>query len=97
MRKTLIGIIAASLIIISFLVYGQNTSSQTAEKATLVEVAPVEVGDITQGLSLVGDIEARAQVLVFTKIPGKIQKLNVEVGSSVRKGDVLAVVEHKEL
>jgi HlyD family secretion protein len=97
MRKSLIGIIAASLIITFFLVYGQSTSSQTTEKATLVEVAPVEVGDITQELSLVGDIEARAQVLVFPKIPGKIQKLNVEVGSSVRKGDVLAVVEHKEL
>ena len=119
MRKSLIGIIATSLIIICLfaylfskhetLSYGQNTSSQTTGKAvglsspkgvskpTLVEVAPVEVGDITQELSLVGDIEAQAQVLVFTKIPGKIQALNVEVGSVVRENDVLAVVEHKEL
>ena len=107
MRKSLIGIITASSIIICFLAYflsknetlsyGQSTSSQTPAEATLVEIAPVEVGDITQELSLVGDIEAQAQVLVFTKIPGKIQELNVEVGSLVRHGDVLALVEHKEL
>ncbi|HIE27973.1 TPA: efflux RND transporter periplasmic adaptor subunit [Candidatus Poribacteria bacterium] len=107
MRKSLIGIIATPLIIICFsayllsqnetLSYGQGTSSQKTEDATLVEVAPVEVGDITQELSLVGDIEPQTQVLVFPKISGKIQALNVEVGASVRKGDVLAVVEHKEL
>lgn len=98
MRRSLIGIITTSSIIICFLSVSEaNTSSQKNEEATLVEVASVEVGNITQELSLVGDIEAQAQVLVFTKIPGKIQELNVEVGSSVRMGDVLAVVEHKEL
>jgi len=107
MRKSLIGILAASLITICFLtyllsehvtsLYGQNTSSQTNDEATLVETASVEVGDITQELSLVGDIEAQARVFVFAKIPGKVEKLNVEVGYSVSRGDVLAVVEHKEL
>lgn len=67
------------------------------EKATLVETAPVEVGDITQKLSLVGDIEAWARVFVFAKIPGKIKELKVDMGDSVKKGDVLAVVEHEEL
>ena len=111
MRKT-IGIIAASLIIICLFVVVQasrlclqtasakedeDTVSKINEKATLVETAPVEVGDITQKLSLVGDIEARAQVFVFAKIPGKIEELNAEVSSVVEKDDVLAVVEHKEL
>jgi multidrug resistance efflux pump len=48
-------------------------------------------------LSLVGDIEARAAVMVFPRVPGKVLKLNVEVGSAVREGEVLAVVEHEEL
>ena len=48
-------------------------------------------------LSLVGDIEARTAVMVFPRVPGKVLELNVEVGSVVRKDEVLAVVEHEEL
>jgi multidrug resistance efflux pump len=51
----------------------------------------------SQYISLVGEIEARTQVSVFTKTPGKVEKLNVEVGDSVRKNDVLAIIEHDEL
>jgi HlyD family secretion protein len=50
-----------------------------------------------KSLSLVGEITAQSQIFVFTKIPGKIEKLNVEVGNHVRKGDILAIVEHDEL
>jgi multidrug resistance efflux pump len=50
-----------------------------------------------KSLSLVGEITAQSQISVFTKIPGKIEKLNVEVGDHVRKGDILAIVEHDEL
>jgi len=112
MRKSLIGTIAASLTIILLFAYllaksGTSSYVRTASaqentvagttKATLVETVKVEIGDIAKELSLVGDIEARARVFVFPKIPGKIQALNVEVGSVVSEGDVLAVVEHKEL
>jgi HlyD family secretion protein len=50
-----------------------------------------------KSLSLVGEITAQSQISVFTKIPGKIEKLNVEVGDHVRKGDILAIAEHDEL
>jgi multidrug resistance efflux pump len=50
-----------------------------------------------KSLSLVGEITAQSQISVFTKIPGKIEKLNVEVSDHVRKGDILAIVEHDEL
>ena len=83
MRKLSVVIIAVSLLITGLFAV---TSVQAD--------TPVESG---QPLSLVGDIEARSQIFVFPKIPGKIQELNVEVGSSVRQGDVLAVVEHEEL
>lgn len=107
MRKSTIGIIAASLTIICLFTYFfisiTNNKEAVAQgttktnKATVVKTASVESGDITQRLSLVGSIEARSQVLVFAKIPGKIEKLNVEIGDSVNKNDVLAVVEHEEL
>ena len=48
-------------------------------------------------LFLVGEIMPRTSVFVFPKVPGRVQELRVEVGDRVRKGDVLAVVEHEEI
>lgn len=105
MRKSLVCIIAVSLLTICLLAYLHTASAEKdkeeitpkTENATTVEVMSVKIGDITQELSLVGNVEARSQVFVFAKIPGTIEKLNVEVGYEVNKDDMLAVVEHKEL
>ena len=45
----------------------------------------------TKELKLEGKIE-RDQIAVTTKIPGKIQKINVEVGQNVHKGDTLVIL-----
>ena len=80
------------IVILSFMMVSLFALTTLPQAATAAET--VATG---QDLLLVGDIEARAAVMVFPRIPGKIQELNVEIGDSVRKGDVLAVVEHKEL
>lgn len=112
MRKSLFGIIATSLIIICLFAYfliGRTNNSpyikeasaqedkSSSQKAPMVETESVKSGDINQELSLVGGIEAKSQVFVFAKIPGKVKELKVDMGDSVKKGDVLAVVEHEEL
>ncbi|MFC1714693.1 efflux RND transporter periplasmic adaptor subunit [Candidatus Poribacteria bacterium] len=86
MRRAFVGVIIASLMII-----GLSTIAPTQKDR------PTEVRDTMEILSLVGDIEARTQVFVLPKVPGEVQELNVEVGASVSKGDILAVVEHEEL
>ena len=50
----------------------------------------------TKELKLEGKIE-RDQIAVTTKIPGKIQKINVEVGQNVHKGDTLVILELPEV
>jgi RND family efflux transporter MFP subunit len=35
--------------------------------------------------------------LIGAKIPGRVERMNVEEGSKVKRGDVLAVLEHNEL
>jgi multidrug efflux pump subunit AcrA (membrane-fusion protein) len=87
MEKRLFSVIA-TLLIITNLIVPISAQENAATKRKI---------DDNQELILVGDIEAQATVFVFPRIPGKIQKLNVEVGDSVRKDDVLAVVEHEEL
>lgn len=50
----------------------------------------------TKELKLEGKIE-RDQIAVTTKIPGKIQKINVEIGQNVHKGDTLIILELPEV
>lgn len=62
---------------------------------------PVETEKATRtsrdkGLSLTGDIVAKAEVRVFPKIPGRVKELRVEEGDRVSKGAVLAVIDEIE-
>jgi multidrug efflux pump subunit AcrA (membrane-fusion protein) len=50
-------------------------------------------GDIQQTLSYTGDIRAREQVSVLPKGSGRIERLMVDVGSQVKAGDTLAILE----
>jgi len=47
-------------------------------------------------IKLEGKIE-RDQIAVTTKIPGKIQKILVEAGQNVHKGDTLVILELPEV
>lgn len=44
-----------------------------------------------------GTVEARTKVAVLPKISGQVTALNVEVGSVVKRGDVLAELDHATL
>lgn len=81
----------AMLLIVALLPISNLSHAQTAENTTN------EVQTNNGSLLLVGDIEARSQIYIFAKIPGKVQELRTEAGNVVRKGDILAVVEHEEL
>lgn len=47
-------------------------------------------------LKLIGTVDAN-EVLVSARIPGRIQKLNVEEGQAVKAGDLIATVESEDL
>jgi len=55
--------------------------------------AKVETGDISVKLSETGLIQPKTMVLVKSKVSGKITRLKVTEGQSVRRGDALATVE----
>jgi RND family efflux transporter MFP subunit len=62
-----------------------------------VAVAPVEARDICFAVSAAGDIGPADQVSVRPEISGKIAKLPVDIGDKVKKGDLLCLLEDKEL
>ena len=47
-------------------------------------------------LKLIGTVDAN-EVLVSAKIPGRIEKLNVEEGQAIKAGDLIATVESEDL
>jgi len=75
----------------------RGASEETAESLRAVEVQAVKRDDIQEVLSLVGNIVAASQVTVFSEIPGKLTHISVDEGSAVKKGDVIATIEDKEL
>ncbi len=55
--------------------------------------AAAEVGEISVKLTETGLIQPKAQVLVKSKVSGKVARLHVRDGQAVRRGDLLASVE----
>lgn len=90
----------------SFL-YIQKAKRPAKENAALrpmrVRVAAVQARTIEQALVLTGEIRPAATVEIASKIPGRIERLEladgteVTEGTVVRRGEVLVVLEHRDL
>lgn len=57
----------------------------------------VEQGGVTEELKLPGQLAAYQQVSIFPKINGYVKQVLVDIGSHVKKGDLLMVLEDPEL
>lgn len=66
-----------------------------ARDAVPVSTVKVRVYSLETELDLKGEIRAFAEITVYSKVNGVIEKLLVEKGDMVKKGDVIAVVEHR--
>jgi RND family efflux transporter MFP subunit len=69
----------------------------TEEKAIPVEVAPVRQGTIDKEIKFTGSVAANPEVQVYPKITATIEEMKVDSGDSIKKGDVIAVLESEEL
>jgi len=68
-------------------------AARTAEIAPPVRVAKVVKGTIAPASTYSGNIQAKAQVNVLPKVAGRIEKLNVDVGTTVKAGDAIAEID----
>ena len=60
-------------------------------------VQEMTTGEAEKLLTAKGYLKSRHQAMIGAKVPGRVEKMLVEEGSKVKKGDVLAVLEHNEL
>jgi RND family efflux transporter MFP subunit len=94
-RKSIVILLA---FFISVAVSCEKLQNETpAVKAILVEVVPVRQGNIARELKFTGNIEANTKVQVYPKITAKIEEMKVDSGDSIKRGDVIALLESEEL
>lgn len=72
-----------------YYVYAQGPAPAAAQMAT----APVVRGDLEQNVTALGTIKPKTYVDVGTQVSGQLRKVLVEIGDTVKKGDLLAQID----
>lgn len=104
MKKAIIlVVILAFLVGVGYRVYKalaskRETIGEVEELAEArVRVEEAKRGTVEDNISLTGDIEPKFRVTVYSKVSGEVERLAVDIGDEVKKGDLIAQVENKKL
>lgn len=74
----------------------EGSKQQTMGQAPLVEVALVTQERIEEKILRTGDIVPDAQVTIYSKVQGWVEKINVREGDRVKTGQVLVTLDARE-
>ncbi|MDE5884253.1 MAG: efflux RND transporter periplasmic adaptor subunit [Oscillospiraceae bacterium] len=100
-KKILIAVIVLLLLsggAVGFVSCNRNMSASVQDiSANAVETAEITYHDISNHISVSGNVESENLVKVTSKLTAKVESLNVEIGSHVNQGDVLCVFDSSEL
>jgi len=75
----------------------KEKGQQPVKNPVIVEVAPVKQGTIAKELKFTGSIEANTTVQVYPKITAQIEEMRVDSSDTIKKGNVIALLESDEL
>ena len=95
-------LILISVMLMSFILLLSGCGNKEVEQNNTqqqipVEVVRVEKRDIVYSTKISGTVSAEQDVSVTSKIPGKVETIQVDVGARVKKGDVLLQLEQDEI
>lgn len=82
--------------IVSYNMAKRNIKGSVEEKITAVKTFPAGRGNIEEIISLNGDIRGLREVDVYTRVSGKLIKKIKEEGDSVKKGEIVALIDRDE-
>ena len=74
-------------------------SAEVAPVEHRIDVAALEVGvnDLESSLQISGNLVPQTRVEIRAKLPGTLSSLNVDIGDRVRTGQVVAVMDRREI
>lgn len=95
MKKVLIAVIAVIISLAGFFIYKNLTKSETK----VLDSAKAEKGNIRGVLVETGIIKPQvgALVKIGARATGTIEKMNVKIGDRVKKGQVIAMIDDREI
>jgi RND family efflux transporter MFP subunit len=88
-RTVMMVLIAASLV---WMTAGCSKSKVKDEVKVPVQVTTANLGDVVQLLAYSGEIQAENEVKLFAKIPDRIERFYVDIGSRVTAGSPVAKI-----
>ncbi len=106
MKKKSIRIAIAVLILGLFILAGiriaasikKNSQKDLAIKKVLViKTHKITKGQIVDQVKISGVIKPFNEIDIYPKISGRMTSINFDIGDKVKAGDILGVIEHKEL
>lgn len=74
-----------------------SAQKENSQQEVLVPVVLAQKADLSSSVSLTGEFEPFQEVEVMAKVSGYVREIRVDIGSKVRAGQVLAVLEVPEL
>jgi RND family efflux transporter MFP subunit len=75
----------------------QYQTIRARPEVNTVAVQEMTVGEATKLLSAKGYLKSRNQAMIGARVPGRVQGLFIEEGQKVKKGQLLAVIEHNDI
>jgi RND family efflux transporter MFP subunit len=79
------------------LVYQRYDEIRSRPEVSIGLVQRMTTGEASKLLSAKGYLKSRNQAMIGTKLPGRVERMYVEEGMKVKKGDTLAVLEHNDM
>jgi RND family efflux transporter MFP subunit len=77
--------------------YRQYDQFRSRPEVSVGLVQSMTAGEAEKLLTAKGYLKSRYQAMIGTKIAGRVEKMCVEEGMKVKKGDVLAIIEHNDM
>lgn len=100
-RMPIIVIIIVAILVIGTVAVAKISSqvkqSLQVDSVNTVETAKIEHRDISNHINVSGNVESENLIKITSKLTAKVSKLNVELGSHVKEGDILCVFDSSEL
>ncbi len=75
---------------------GSNRAAAGTAPARAITVAAVTDQTMERAVAVIGSLAAHDEATLSVKVPGRLQTLAVDLGSSVRQGELIAQVEPKD-
>ncbi len=80
-----------------FIAYRNFDQVRSRPEVTVGVVQRMTTAEAEKLLTAKGYLKSRYQAMIGTKLPGRVEKMCVEEGMRVKKGDTLAILEHNDL